>query len=285
MLHVVCCVTFYMPFEIARLFFLLIFGLAVGSFINAFTWRLHEGMSLARGRSMCPSCRTPIQARDLVPLFSYLMLGGRCRTCKVVISPQYPIVELFCAILYILVGIFVGGVHGIVSPQVLLALFFIAALLALFVYDLRWYILPDIITVPAIVVGFLGSGFLFSPSPCFPDSAWCFLANPWFNLLFAAAIGAGFFFLQFAVSHGAWVGGGDIRLGGLMGVILGFPGILIALFLAYMMGSIVGIGLMAGKKAGMKSQVPFGPFLTLATVIVMLFGKDILAFVSALGFL
>lgn len=282
MLHVSCCMTFHMPFEIARLFLLLLFGLAVGSFINAFTWRLHEGMSLARGRSMCPSCKVTLSWKELVPIASYILLAGKCASCRVRISPQYPLVEGATAALFALAGSALGSADPV---GLAFALASISVLIALFVYDLRWYQLPDVITLPAIVAAFFANGFLLRPEPCLPGSALCFLENPWLNLLFAMAIGGGFFLLQYLISSGRWIGGGDIRMGALMGAMVGYPGILLALFIAYMTGSIVGIGLLLGKRAGMKSEVPFGPFLATATLIVMLFGNSLLALVQGVGFL
>lgn len=268
-------------FDIALLFVL---GLAVGSFLNAFLWRLHEGVSLTQGRSMCPHCKTQLLGRDLVPLLSFLILRGRCRACKMPISYQYPLVELATGLIFVGIGMIFaahtpggilavlgGGIPAQTSLQLVAYLLFAAILIALFVYDLHWYLLPDIITIPSIIAAFIVNGFLLSTQP--------------FNLLIAALIGGGFFLFQYLISRGRWVGGGDIRLGVLMGCMLGYPGIGVALFLAYMMGSIVGIGLLIGKKKGMKSEVPFGPFLTLATLIVLLFQNDILTTLFALGIL
>lgn len=287
-----------MPILFFDIIFLCILGLVVGSFLNALLWRLHEGMSLVHGRSMCPSCKVQLTWWELIPVISFLILGGRCRSCRVAISIQYPLVELTTALIFVGIGVFIdtqapGGILGMiagvvplhVAAQLGVLLLFSAILIALFVYDLRWYLLPDIITIPACIVAFGANLFLFTPQPCFGGGLPCLLSTSWVNLLFAAAIGAGFFLFQYLVSHGTWVGGGDIRLGALMGFMLGYPGILMALFLAYMMGSIVGVGLLIGKKKGMKSEVPFGPFLTLATLITLLFQNDILTTLFALGIL
>ena len=237
-------------------------GLVVGSFLNALIWRLHEGTSVLVGRSKCTSCSNTLAWKDLVPLISYLLLGGRCRTCTASISLQYPLVEVTTALLFL----FAYGVYRLNAPEGLLGaffgvsamrdalafilnLFFLSVLVVIFVYDFRWYLIPDIVTIPTIVIGFLLSGFLLSPSPCVGVGVHCLLSNPWINLLFAALIAGGFFLAQYGISGGRWIGGGDIRLGFLMGVMVGFPGVLAALFFAYMFGSIIGLTLIAiGKR-------------------------------------
>jgi prepilin signal peptidase PulO-like enzyme (type II secretory pathway) len=130
-------------------------------------------------------------------------------------------------------------------------------LIIIFVYDFKYYLILDSVVLPAIILA-----FIFNIS----------LGINFLNLLLAAALASGFFLLQFVVSKGTWIGGGDIRLGFLMGAILGWTQVLTALFLAYIIGSIFSIGLLLGKKKQMSDKVPFGTFLTLATFITMLYG-------------
>lgn len=267
---------------------ILLLGLAVGSFLNAFIWRLHEGTSVLRGRSQCPGCKTSLAWRDLVPVLSYLLLGAKCRTCKAAISLQYPLIEIATAALFLIAyavfrlnapeGI-LGAFFG-VSPTGDVAVlirnfFFLAVLVVVFVYDFRWYLIPDAVTFPAIGIAFIANTFLLNPVACSGTGPSCLLAIPWINLAFAALIAGGFFLAQYGISGGKWIGGGDIRLGFLMGAMLGFPSVLVALFFSYMFGSVIGLVLIAIKKKQRGSEIPFGPFLTVATALVLLFGNDL----------
>jgi len=134
-------------------------------------------------------------------------------------------------------------------------------MIIIFIYDLRWYLILDIITIPACVIVFLLNLLL-------GFSLW--------NLLISGIIGSSFFLFQFIVSKGKWIGGGDIRLGLLMGIILGWPQVILAIFLGYFIGSIVGIGLIISKKKHLGSQVPLGIFLSTSTIIVLFWGQEIL---------
>lgn len=273
---------------------ILLLGLAVGSFLNAFIWRLHEGTSVLVGRSRCPTCKTSLSWRDLVPLLSYLLLGGACRTCKAAISPQYPLVEVGTAALFLITyavfrlnapeGI-LGAFFGVSPPGDVAVLirnfFFVAVLMVIFVYDFRWYLIPDVVTLPAIGVAFIANLFLLHPVTCSGTGPACIFAIPFLNLALAAMIAGGFFLAQYGISGGKWIGGGDIRLGFLMGAMLGFPGVLVALFFSYMFGSIIGLALIAVKKKQRGSEIPFGPFLTVATALVLLFGNDLTHLLAA----
>lgn len=251
-----------------------IFGTVIGSFLNAFIWRLSVEESVLKGRSHCVNCRKELSAGDLIPIVSFILLRGKCRYCKKPISWQYPLVELaagllfVCAYTVLIQTVPTGFLFTLASGEHARELFifgrnifFIAVLMVLFVYDIRWYLLPDVVTIPAIVLSFalnlvLGMDFL--------------------NLLLAVAVGGGFFFLQYIVSKGAWIGGGDIRLGALMGVMLGWPGVVYALFIAYIGGALISVFLLALKKKGMKSEIPFGPFLCAATMYMLLYGNTII---------
>lgn len=245
---------------ISLLIFLL--GLIIGSFLNVLILRIPEGKSI-RGRSKCVACQNTLRWFELVPLFSYVSLRGKCRSCHVGISLQYPIVELATAILFLATYYF-NIQHSTFSIFILLRdWFFIAALIVLFVQDLRFQILPDIITLPAIVFALL---FQFiEPSSLYPIR----------YTLYALLIGALFFLLQWLVSRGRWVGGGDIRLGALMGAIVGWPNILLALFVSYISGALVGGILLLLHRVTRKSQMAFGTFLAVSTVFTMFWGDKI----------
>ena len=238
-------------------FFVFIFGLAVGSFLNVVIFRLGQKKSFFQGRSFCPHCRQTIAWYDNIPLVSFAILGGRCRRCRKKIFWQYPLVELATAVIFIWFYFLFG-----LSLQFLVLVIFSCFLLVIFVYDLKHYLILDAVTVPAMIFAFLAN--------------FCLGFGFW-NLILAGAIGSGFFGLQFFLSRGRWVGGGDIRLGALMGLMLGWKFLLVALFLAYLIGSIFGLTLIALKRKKMSSAVPFGPFLAAAAFITFVYGQALLS--------
>lgn len=249
--------------------FISIIGLLVGSFINVVVFRSKSNEPFWRGRSKCRTCEEPIAAVDLVPVVSFFALKGRCRQCSATIEWQYPLVEIVCGVLF---GVFFAraalafGLPEWLNQADWVALFIRDIvigmfLVVIFVYDLRYTYILDRFSIPAMVIALvfnIGLG-----------------ANP-ADLLFGGFLIGAFFAIQYLVSGGKWVGGGDVRMGMLMGFLLGIAYGLVALFLAYIIGAIVGIGLIALKKRKMDSQVPFGTFLTGATIIAMIFGKYIL---------
>lgn len=241
------------------LFLAFILGLLIGSFLNCLIWRIYEKKTIL-GRSICPKCQKQIAWYDNIPVLSYLILKARCRNCKKYISLQYPIIELVTGVLFAL-AFFYNPEFSIFNLIFLKDVFLISILIIIFIYDLRWYLIPDIVSLPAI-----GIIIIFN----------LLLGMAWQNFLLAGIIGGGFFLLQFLISQGRWVGGGDIRLGLLMGLALGWPKILLALFIAYITGSIIGVGLILAGKKKMSSEVPFGVFLTIATIVSMFCGQGII---------
>jgi len=257
------------------LFFVFLFGLVIGSFLNCLIWRLHTGESLW-GRSYCPKCKAKIAWYDNIPILSFILLRGRCRHCREKILLQYPLVELATAVLFVLAfiiqfsdiqsstSITALDKYPISNIQYLLLIrnwFIIAVMIVIFVYDLRWYLILDVVTLPACLV-VLGLNLA--------------LGYSWQNLLFSGIIGAGFFLIQFLLSRGRWLGGGDIRLGLLMGLALGWPEVILAILLAYISGSLVGLGLVAAGKKKWGAKLPLAVFLAPATIAVMLWGEQIL---------
>lgn len=235
--------------------FIVAFGLTIGSFLNVAILRIPEGKSI-RGRSRCIACQKTLRWFELIPLVSYLVLRGTCRSCHTSISLQYPLVELATAAFFLFTWYRYGDDWKLVIGNWI----FIAVLLVLFVQDLRFQILPDIITLPAIALA-----LVFSTSTL----------QHFNNALLAAVIGALFFLLQWLVSRGRWVGGGDIRLGALMGAIVGWPNILLTLFVAYVVGALFGGTLLLLRRVTRKSQMAFGTFLTASTVFTMFWGDQI----------
>lgn len=244
-----------------------IFGLVVGSFLNVVIWRLRAKESILVGRSHCPRCRHILGPAELVPLASFIFQKGRCRHCKQKISWQYPLVELVTAILF-LIAYLPYDLRFTDYNFFLLGRtwFVIAVMIVIFVYDLKYYLILDKIIYPAAIVVLLTIPFV--------PAAWNWRGVA--DALFAAAIGGGFFFLQYLISHGKWIGGGDVKMGALMGLILGVAGLLVALFFAYVIGAIFGLILVAVKKKTMKSQIPFGTFLAVGTMISLFWVEPIL---------
>ncbi len=248
------------------LFLIFIFGLAIGSFLNCLIWRLHTGESLW-GRSICPKCKNKIAWYDNIPVLSFIFLKGKCRSCQGKISWQYPLAELATGILFVLsFWLHFNALTNLTFlnwQDYLLIIrdwFFISIMIIIFIYDWRWYLVLDTVVLPACL-------FIFVIN--------LFLGLEWKSLLFSGIIGASFFLIQFIVSRGKWIGGGDIRLGLLMGLSLGWPYVLVAIFIAYFIGSIIGIGLILTGRKKMDSQIPLGIFLSIASIIVLFWGKEI----------
>ncbi len=246
-----------------------LFGLIVGSFLNCIIYRLEISKSFLKGRSFCPYCKHELAWYDLIPIFSFLMLKGKCRYCQKPISIQYPLVELTTALLFVLI---INNQLSIINFQNLLTTIYLLLttcfLIIIFVYDFKHYIIPDKVIFPAI-----GLAFIYN------------LLTTNYLLLntLLAALGASAFFLSiYLISRGKWMGFGDVKLSFLMGLILGFPNILVALFFAFFTGAITGLILIAQSKKTLKSMVPFGPFLVFGTFLAMFYGEQIINWYSNL---
>jgi prepilin signal peptidase PulO-like enzyme (type II secretory pathway) len=239
------------------LFFL---GICLGSYLNSWMWREHEGVSL-RGRSKCVHCKRNLGWFENIPLVSFLALRGKCKTCHKLIPVDYFLVELAMGLGFLLLGWHHFN-YGQIIPALLFRDFFFFSLLAvIFVYDLKYYlIISNLVWSGVAIALIINLGFLHVSL---------------FDCSIAIVIGAGFFLLQYLVSKGRWIGGGDVRLGVMMGALLGFPNILVALFIAYVGGGLVSLPLLIFKKKGMQSQIPFGTFLSVATLVTMLWGSQI----------
>jgi len=246
-----------------------IIGLLIGSFINAFVYRLHERMSITFARSLCPHCKHTLSWFELIPLVSFIWQRGQCRHCNKHISWQYPLVELATAICFTLVYVkFLTTVIDVTSWQFVwwvIGLFVVTVfLIIIFVYDWKYYLILDKVTVPAMATALVWR--------LVPD----FSFGTLLNVMLAGLVVGGFFLLQFVFSQGKWIGGGDIRLGLLMGFILGWPQVLVALALSYFVGAAVALPLLVCKKKKWSSHIPFGTFLTVGTFIALIFGEEII---------
>lgn len=234
-----------------------VFGLIVGSFLNAVIYRLHSGKSFLFDRSECPHCHHKISAKDLFPLFSFILLGGKCRYCKKNISWQYPIIELATGLVFILLAR--DFQFEIFNFQFLIQLFFASIFIIVAVFDLKHYLILDKVVLPAAAIALIYS----------------FFAGNYVSAILSGLGFGGFFLFQYLISKGRWIGFGDVKFGLLLGLVLTWPLSLICLLLAYYAGAIVGIGLIAAGKKNFGSKLPFGTFLGFSGIITMLFGSGL----------
>ncbi len=255
-----------------------VLGICLGSFVNALVWRVYKQehtknkrdkakYSISQGRSMCPNCKHTLAAKDLIPVISWLVLKGKCRYCRKNISWQYPAVELLTAILF-LVSYYSWpyALNGLGATVFALWLILLTGLIALAVYDLKWFILPNRIVFPLFgITGiYLLLRLIINRNDLIPV-----LGSSMWGLL----IGGGIFWILFQVSNGKWIGGGDVKLGWLLGIIVGGPlASLLLIFIASLLGTFAAMPLIYKKKLGKQHHVPFGPFLIAACVIVLLVG-------------
>lgn len=250
-----------------------ILGICVGSFLNVLADRLPREKSIIKGRSHCEKCKKTLKWNDLIPLFSFLMLKGKCRYCETKLSPYYLTVELITGILFVITALFaVNNFQSVFNFQFLnfqllipliYYLFIISSLIVVFFADLKYGIIPDKIIFPTIIASSLYLLIYHSS----------FIINYLFS-----AVGAGLFFLVlFAGTKGRGMGFGDVKFAFLMGLILGFPKIIVSLYIAFLTGAIAGIILIIWRRKKIfGTSIPFGPFLVLGTLVTVFFGNFIL---------
>lgn len=258
------------------LVFYFLIGLAVGSFLNSVIYRLDKKESVVKTRSYCPYCKKTLSWFELIPLMSFILQRGRCRSCHKKISWQYPLVELATGALFALVYNFSAYGGPAAGWQFLISLIFwlfvVSCLVVIFVYDLKHYIISNEIVYSGIILTFLYQlqfsiiNYQFSINFQFPI----------FNYLLAGLIAGAFFLTIILISKGKWMGMGDVKLVVFMGLVLGWPDILAALFLAFLGGAFVSVILIISKKKTLKSEVPFGPFLVGATIIAVFWGNTLI---------
>jgi len=262
-------------------------GTTIGSFLNCVIWRSYANESVMKGRSYCPKCRHKLAWFDLVPLFSFIFLRGKCRYCKKTISWQYPAVELATGVLFVLFArmfameIFYGQFFAFSVAQLLAYWVILSALVVIFVADLRWYFIPDGAVASGFAAALVLRGLQFAQGAYFFGQLdYQILTNPLLSSFFCAA----FFLVIFLLSRGKWMGFGDVKYALLMGMVLGFPDSLVALFLANFFGAIMGLTLIFAKIKNMKSEIPFGPFLVAGTLIALFFSDSIISWYLAINY-
>jgi leader peptidase (prepilin peptidase)/N-methyltransferase len=246
----------------------------VGSFLNVVADRLPSGQSIISPPSHCPKCQKRIARRDLIPVFSYLLLKGRCRYCETIIAVRSFVVELITGLLFVFLYW-----HYSVGWELAITICYCCLFIILIITDMEQGILPDKVVYPGMVlaVAFAGFGSLFGFEPSFITEASLRIFKPWIlNAVLGGASGFILLLVVVVISRGG-MGGGDIKLAGLVGLATGFPLIFVAIFLAIVSGGVVAMILLLLKVRSRKQSIPFGPFLALAAVATLLWGKDLLS--------
>ena len=239
-----------------------ILGLIVGSFSNVCVYRIPRNESIVYPASHCPKCHTTIKPIDNIPLLSYILLKGRCRNCKSKISIRYPVVEFLTGFIYLQIYL----VYGL-SIQTLIYVILASSLIIISFIDLKEQIVPDVISLPGIVIGFIISFFV--PYISFINSALGVVVGGGIILIIGMA--GSIIFKKEAM------GGGDVKLAAMIGAFLGWRYIIISLFLGFFLGAIVGIVLILSKIKSREDVVAFGPFIVLGSLITLLCGEKILS--------
>ena len=226
-------------------------GLLVGSFLNVCIYRLPRYQSVVTPRSHCPACGKVLDWNENIPVVSWVVLGGRCRTCDGRISMTYPLVEIATAIVFA----WVAGIYGL-TPLLFVRLLFASAMIVLFMVDLEHHLLPNAVTLPGIVVGFIAS---------------LFLPPGWISSLLGILLGGGVLLgigeLYYRTRGLEGLGMGDVKMLAMIGGFLGWPLMLVTLVLSSIAGSLVGVALLVTRRGGMHAELPFGTFLALAALI------------------
>jgi len=239
-----------------------ILGLIVGSFSNVCIYRIPRNESIIYPASHCPKCCSKIKPVDNIPLLSYILLKGRCRNCKSKISIQYPIVEFLTGLTYLIIYLIYG-----LSIQSLIYIILSSALIIIAFIDLNEQIVPDVISLPGIIIGLILSFFV--PYITYANSSLGVVVGGGIILIIGLAGSA--LFKKEAM------GGGDVKLAAMIGAFLGWRYIIISLFLGFFLGALAGIVLILSKIKSREDVVPFGPFIVLGSFITLLWGEKIIS--------
>lgn len=244
-------------------FLLLVTGLSIGSFLNVLIDRLPMGESIWLGRSHCDNCQKTISWYDLIPVISFIILQRKCRYCRNKISWQYPLVEVATGLIFLFTYASMIRIIGtdFIVPHLIYYLGVVGCLIIIFVTDLKYRIIPDqnliFLTVITFVYQLIYSLQLIKVN------------------LISAIVSMLFFLFLVIITRGKGMGLGDVKLSFVMGLILGFPKIIVALYLSFLTGAVVSLILILTHKKSMKSTIAFGPFLVLGTLISLFYGNEI----------
>jgi len=244
-----------MNFSLSLLFFVL--GLTIGSFLNVVIFRMDDLKSILNSRSHCPNCKQILKWYDLVPFVSFILLRAKCRYCGKEISWQYPLVEVSTALTFLLLYLSFG-----LSWATIFYLIVFSLLIVVFVYDLKTQMTPEIFVWIALVLVFLGS--------------WYFGSLGFMNMIYGGLIGGGSLALLVYISKEKWMGAGDIKIGAILGLLVGFHSAIFGMFLAFFLGSIAGLIYIKIAHKTIKDSLPFAPFLILASFLTLLFGNTVI---------
>jgi len=232
-------------------------GLCVGSFLNVVIARVPAGRSIVSPRSACPRCATPIAWYDNIPLLSFVLLRARCRKCREPISWRYPAVELATGLLFV----WALAERGL-TLDLIPALLLVTGLIVITGIDLDHQLIPDVISLPGIAVGLVASTVTGRPG--------------WLDSFIGILLGGGIFLLIIVASRGG-MGGGDMKMGAMLGAFLGWQMALVAILVAILAGGVLAIGVLALRRKGRKDALPFGPFLAFGGLVSLFRGEALLA--------
>ncbi|HEY0427895.1 MAG TPA: prepilin peptidase [Pyrinomonadaceae bacterium] len=273
--------------EFVGYIFIFLLGACIGSFLNVIIHRIPNEESIVFPNSACPKCKNPIKPYDNIPVLSWLILGGKCRNCKNAISPRYPAVELLNALLFLLVFWQIGF-----NPFLLVALVFVTAIVALIFIDAEHMILPDVINFPLLFFALIVRlAFAFAFGSAYFSDLQFFPLNQMSNLpvwlvsligaVLGGLVGGGFLWLVGAI----WkklrgvdaMGLGDVKMMFAVGAILGWRLTLLSIFLGAFSGAIIGVVVISRQKdKDLQTQIPFGIFLGIGSILVLLFGEQMI---------
>lgn len=242
--------------DLLILIFVILIGLSIGSFINVCIYRIPEGKSIVSPPSSCPGCGERIKAIDLIPVFSYIFLMGKCRNCGERISIRYPLVEILTAVLF--AGLYLK--FGLEIKTLIFAAI-ISILIMIFFIDLEHMIIPDglnlLIALFGITLNIVYAGGNYKAAVL--------------NMLFGLLLGGGLFFILGLIGA---MGGGDIKLMAALGIVFGWKLLIPLMFLSFLLGGIIGIALIVLKIKKIKDMIPFGPYIAAASVITAFYGSE-----------
>lgn len=242
--------------EVMMTIFFFLFGITLGSFFNVVGLRVPKKMPFAYDRSFCPSCHKQLSWFELIPVFSFILQRGKCRTCQQKISLIYPIIELLTGLLFVLCYLMIG-----IELELIIALLLISMLMIIFVSDITYMLIPN-----KVLLFFL---------PLFMMMRVIQPLDPWWSSITGGTVAFILIALIIIVSKGG-MGAGDMKLFGLLGIVLGLGKVLLTFFLASLLGALIGMILLLCKIIKRKQPIPFGPYIIVASIISYFFGDIII---------